>query len=90
MIFPPKLAEWVQVPAVALPNQAKNGREIVGENDETEPAAVDQPCSLEYFIILLGNDTATACFVAWDGVWVLPRSALIDIQELLSDILDGS
>ena len=90
MVLLSELAEDIQAPGVPLPDQTEDGREIVGENDETEPAAVDQPCSLEDFIILLCNDTATACFVVWDGVWVLPRSALIDIQELLSDILDSS
>jgi hypothetical protein len=41
VIFFPKLAEGIQTPAVALPDQTENGGEIVGENDETKPTTVD-------------------------------------------------
>ena len=88
MIFFPKLGERIQAPSVALPNQAKNGREIIGENDKTEPAAVNQPCGLEDLLFLLNDDLGAFWGVCWDGVWVPPRSAFVDLQELLGDILD--
>ena len=87
MILLPKLTEWIQVPGIALPDQAKNCREVVGEDDETEPTAVDQPCSLEDFIVLVGDGLGAAFFTVWNSVWVAPRSTLIDLQDLLGDIL---
>ena len=89
VIFLPKLAEWVQAPAIALPDQAKNGREIVRENDETKPTAVDRSRDLEDFLFLVHDDFGAVFGVRWNGVWILPRSALIDLQELLGDILNG-
>ena len=82
MIFLPKLAERVQTPAIALPDQAENRREIIGENDETKPATVDRSRSLEDFFILLHES------VGWDSAWVLPRFTLIDLQQLLGNILN--
>ena len=88
MIFLPELAEYIQAPSVPLPDQAKNGGEVVGENDEAEPAAVDQPCGLEDLIILFSDDPGTTLCVCRDNVWVLPRFAFIDFQELLGNVLD--
>jgi len=82
MIPVPELAEYIQAPGVPLPDQTKDGREIVGENDETEPTAVDQSCRLEYFIVLLD---LVAC---GKRPWVPPRPTLIDLQEFLGDVLD--
>ena len=87
VIFFPELGEWVQAPGIALPDQTENGREIVGENDETEPTAVDQPGGLEDFLLLLNDDFSTVWGVGWDGIGVLPRPALIDLQEFLGDVL---
>ena len=87
MIFFPKLAERIQAPTVALPDQAKNGREIVGENDETKPTAVDRSCDLEDFFFLIHDDLVAVGRVLWDGVWVMPGSALVDLQELPGNIL---
>ena len=81
MVFLPKLAERIQTPAIALPDQAENRREIIGENDETKPATVDRSRDLEDFLILLHES------VGRDSAWVLPRSTLVDLQELLGDIL---
>ena len=89
MILLPKLTEWVQAPVIALPDQAENCREVVGEDDRTEPTAVDQPCGLEDFILLVGEGLGAA-FTAWNSVWILPRSTLIDLQDLLGDVLDGN
>jgi hypothetical protein len=89
MIFLPKLAKWVQTPTVSLPDQAKDGREVVRENDETKPAAVDGSCDLEDFFFLLDDNVAAVWSVGWDGGWVLPRSTLVDLQELLGDVLNG-
>ena len=83
MIFLPKLAERVQTPAIAFPDQAENRREIIGENDETKPAAVDRSRDLEDFFILLSES------VGWGSAWILPRSALIYLQELLGNILNA-
>jgi hypothetical protein len=88
VIFPPKLAEWIQAPAVALPDQAKNGRKIVRKHDETKPTAVDRSCNLEDFLFLVRDDLGAVWGASWDVVWVLPGSALIDLQELLGDILN--
>ena len=88
MIEFPELAEGVQAPSITFPDQAKNGREVVGENDETEPAAVDQPSDLEDLFFLLDDGVGTVFRAGWDGIRVLPRSALVDLQELLGDILD--
>ena len=90
MILLPKLTEWVQAPAVALPDQAKNCREVVGEDDETEPTAVDQPCGLEDFIVLVGDGLGAAFLIVRNGVWIPPRSAFIDLQDLLGDVLDSN
>ena len=88
MILSPKLCEWIQAPGSALPDQTKNGREIVGEDDGTESAAIDQPGSSEDLPFLLNDDLSALCGVSWDGVWVLPCSTLIDLQELLGDVLE--
>ena len=88
MVFLPELAEHIQAPTVPLSDQAENGREVVGENDETEPTTVDRPRGLEDLIVLLSDDPSPVVFVCRDGVWVLPCLALIDLQELLCDILD--
>ena len=56
----PKLAEYIQAPSVSLSNQAENGREVVGETDETEPTAVNQPRSLEDLTHLLSDDSSPA------------------------------
>lgn len=87
MILLPKLAKHVQAPGIPLPDQAKNGREVVGKDNHTEPAAVNRPCGLEDLIVLLGDD----CIVvsAWgDGIRVVPRVAFVDLQEFLSNVLD--
>jgi hypothetical protein len=83
----PELAEGVQAPSITFPDQAKNGREVVGENDETEPTAVNQPSGLENLFFLL-DDVGTAFRAGWDGIRVLPRSALVDLQKFLCYILD--
>jgi len=88
MVFVPKLGEWIQAPGITLPDQTKNGREIVGEDDETEPTAVDQSGSLEDLLFLLNDDLGTVWGIGRDGIRVLPRSALVDLQELLGDVLD--
>ena len=88
MIEFPELAEWVQAPSITFPDQAKNGREVVRENDETEPAAVDQPSGLEDLLFLFDDEVSAVFCAGWDGIRVLPRSALVDLQELLGDILD--
>ena len=90
VIFAPELGEWIQAPGVALPDQTKNGREVVGEDDETEPTAVDQSGSLEDLLFLLDNDLSTVWRVGRDGIRVLPRSAFVNFQELLGDVLDTS
>ena len=87
MTFAPELGQWIQAPGVALPDQTKHGREIVGENNGTEPTTVDQPGGLEDLLFLLDDDFSTIWGANWDGIRVLPRSALIDLQELLGDIL---
>lgn len=90
MVFLPKLAEYVQAPGISLPNEAENGREIIGEDYETEPTTVDRPCGLENLLVLPNDDTSTVWRVSWDQVWVLPRFAFIDFQELLGDVLDAT
>ena len=87
MILLPELAEHVQAPGIPLPDQAKNGREVVGKDNHTEPTAVNRPCGLEDLIVLLGDDSSAA-FACGDGSWVVPRFAFVDLQELLSDVLD--
>jgi len=89
MILIPELAEDIQAPGVSLPDQAENGREIVGENDETKPATVDQSGGLEDFLFLLNDDFSSVWCVFGDGVWVLPCSAFINLEEFLSNILDA-
>jgi hypothetical protein len=88
VIDAPELAEGVQAPSITFPDQAKNGREVVGENDETEPTAVNQPSGLEDLFFLLDDDVSAVFCAGWDGIRVLPRSALVDLQEFLGDILD--
>ena len=88
MILLPELAEWIQAPVVSLPDQTEDGREIVGENDKTEPAAIDQSGGLEDFLFLLNDNLGAVWSVRWNLVWVLPRSALVDFQEFLGNILD--
>jgi len=88
VVFLPEFGEWIQAPGITLPDQTKNGREIVGEDDETEPTAVDQSGSLEDLLFLLNDDLGTVLPVGRDGMGVLPRSALVDLQELLGDVLD--
>jgi len=88
MIFLPELAEYVQTPSTPLPDQTENGRKVVGKDDETKPTAINGPCGLEDLIVLLSDDSSTALRVCGDGVRVLPSSAFIELQELLSDVLD--
>jgi len=88
MVFLPELAEYIQAPSAPLSDQAENGREVVGENDETEPTAINQPRGLEDLIVLLSDDSSPALCACGDSVWVRPRFAFIDLQELLRDILD--
>ena len=88
MVLSPELAERIQAPGVALPDQPENGRKIIGEDNETEPATVNRPGGLEDLFFLLDDDLGTVLRVGWDGVRVLPRSALVDLQELLGDVLD--
>ena len=88
MVLSPELAEWIQAPGVALPDQPENGRKIIGEDNETEPATVNRPGGLEDLFFLLDDDLGTVLRVRWDGVRVLPRSAFVDLQELLGDVLD--
>ena len=61
---------------------------MVGENNGTEPTPVDQASGLKDLLPLLKDDLSTVWYVSWDGIRVLPISALIDLQELLGDILD--
>ena len=61
---------------------------MVGENNGTEPTAVDQASGLKGLLPLLKDDLSTVWYVSSDGTRVLPISALIDLQELLGDILD--
>ena len=88
MVLSPELAERIQAPGVALPDQPENGRKIIGEDNETEPATVNRPGGLEDLFFLLDDDLGTILRVGWDGVRVLPRSTLVDLQELLGDVLD--
>ena len=85
MVLLPELAEHVQAPGTPLPDQAENGREVVGENDHTEPTAVDQSRSLEDLVILGGNFGGA---VLSDGVRVLPFFPFVDLQEFLGNVLD--
>ena len=71
-----------------MPDQTKNGGEIVGENNGTEPTTVDQLGGLEDLLVLLNDDLSAVWSVRWDGIRVLPRSTFIDLQELLGDVLD--
>ena len=73
-----------------MPDQTEDGREIVGENDKTEPTTVDQSGGLEDLLFLLDDDIVTLWRVGWDRIRILPRSALVDLQELLGDVLDGT
>ena len=88
MIFGPELGEWIQAPGITLPDQTKNGREIVGKDDEAKPAAVDQSGSLEDLLVLLNDVLGTVWRIGRDGIRILPRSALVDLQELLGDVLE--
>ena len=88
VVFAPELGERIQAPGITLPDQTKNRREIVGEDDETEPTAVDQSGSLEDLFFLLDDDLGTVWRVGRDRIRVLPRSALVDLQEFLGDVLD--
>ena len=88
MIFLPELAKHIQAPGTSLPDQAENGREVVGKHDKTEPTAVNQPRGLEDLFVLLSDDSIAVLCVRRDGVRVLPRPAFIDLQELLGDVLD--
>ena len=88
MSLGPELREYIQAPGIALPDQPKNRREIVGEDDETEPAAVDRPGCLEDFFFLLKDNLSPLWRTVWNGVRVLPGSTLIDLQKLLGDVLD--
>jgi len=87
VVLLPELGKRIQAPGIALPDQTENGREVVGENDETEPTAVDQSGGLEYLLFLLNDDLGAVCGVGWDRIRILPRSALVDLQELLGDVL---
>ena len=87
MVFLPELAEYVQAPGISLSDQAKDGREIVRKDNETEPTAVDRPRSLEDLIVLLNNKIGTIWEIGRNGTWVSPRSAFIDLQKLLGDVL---
>lgn len=89
VIFLPKVAEYIQAPAVSLPDQTKDGREIIRENNEAKPAAVDRSRDLEDFFVLVPNKLGAVLPVLWDGVRVLPRLALVDLQKLLGDILNA-
>lgn len=88
MVLLSELAEHVQAPGIPLPDQAEDGREIIGENDETEPAAVDQSRGLEDLIVLGGNSLGAINFICRDGIRVLPRSTFVDLQEFLGDVLN--
>ena len=88
MVLLSELAEDIQAPGIPLPDQTEDGREIVGENDETEPAAVDQSRGLEDLVILGGNSLGAIFFVCGDGIRVVPGSTFIDLQEFLGDVLD--
>ena len=87
MSLGPELREWIQAPGIALPDQPKNRREIVGEDDETEPAAVDRPGCLEDLFFLLKDNLGPLWRAMWNGVRVLPGSTLIDLQKFLGDVL---
>jgi hypothetical protein len=43
---------------------------------------------LENFLFLIHDDLGAVFSVGGDLIWVLPRSAFIDLQELLGDILN--
>lgn len=88
MIFLSELAENIQTPGIPLPDQAKNGREIVGENNETKPAAVNRSRGLEDLFFLLNDGFSAVWCVGGDRVGVLPRPAFIDLEEFLSNVLD--
>ena len=90
MVLLPELAEHIQAPGIPLPDQTENSREIVGENDETEPTAVDQSRSLEDFVILSGDSRGTVGCICGDGIRVLPAFAFIDLQEFLGDVLNDT
>jgi hypothetical protein len=74
----PELAEGVQAPSITFPDQAKNGREVVGENDETEPTAVNQPSGLEDLFFLLMMMSARPFVLAGmeSGSFHVPRSLI--------------
>ena len=63
VIFLSELAEYIQAPSISLPDQAENGREVVGKHNKTEPTAVNQPRGLEDLVILLSDDSSAALSV---------------------------
>lgn len=87
MIIVPNLAEGIQAPAAALPDQSKDGTEVVREDNATEPTDVAQTCSLEDFFFLLKDLFGPLGVVCWNFVGVLVGTTLVDLQDLLSNVL---
>ena len=87
MILIPNLTKGVQAPTISLPNQSKNGTEVVGEDNTTKPTNVTQTCSLEDFFFLTKDLFAPLGIVCWDRVGVFIGATFVYFENLPSDVL---
>lgn len=72
--------EWIKTPAAPVSYEAKDGTNIVAQDDLHEIPAVDKPRTLKDLVIL-----CLLLLVGSPSLGVL--AALVDIQDLLSNIL---
>ena len=87
MVCVADLLERIQAPTVALPDQTEDGGDIVRKHRGTEPRTINQARGLEDVLILLRKLGTERGVVGRNGVWVGIRSALVDLEQLLGDIL---
>lgn len=87
MVFVPNFTEGVQAPAASLPDQTKNGTEVIREDNATEPTNVAQTCSLEDFFFLGKDLFIPLGIVRWDGVWIHVSATFVDLEDLPGNVL---
>ena len=80
MVLVADLAEGDEAPREALADEAQDRREIVREDDASEPGTVDQPCRLENLLILLRELSCTVGRVLRDARRVDPTPAFVDVE----------
>lgn len=74
--------QWVKSPSIPVPDQTKNGTNVVTEDDLHEESAVDEPCAVKYFIVLSQFLRLVL------GRRVLISSTLVDIENFSGNILN--